>query len=222
MDLTKFEFQSDRIFTSLTSEERSLVLDQSDLLRFKKGKLLFYEGGIPTGAFVIEEGRAKIYKTGIDGKDQIFYIYKTGDMMGYHALLCDEPFEDSCEVMEDSKVRFISKRNFEHLMSEIPRLRMLLIQNMSHEFGVLVNVITVLAQKPLRQRLALFLLILNDRFPRENGILLSRVDLANIVGTARETLGRLLKDFREEGLIEGKGKSILIRDVDGLRRIADS
>ena len=199
VDIKKFDFESDKILSTLPSKERELFLDYAEPLVFKKGKLIFYEGGVPTGVFLIETGRAKIFKTGLDGKDQIFYIYKHRDLLGYHALLCDERYEDSCEALEDCKILFVNKINFNTVMRKITILNHLLIQNMSHEFGVLVNTITILAQKPLRERLAIYLLILQNRYIEEDGdILLPREDLANMIGTARESLGRLLKEFKEE------------------------
>jgi len=221
INLKKFDFESHKILSLLKANEIDLFLDHSENLLFRKGKLIFYEGGIATGVFLIQSGRAKIYKTGLDGKDQIFYVYKTGDLLGYHALLCDEQYEDSCEAIEDCKISFVSKANFDILINKIPDLNQLLIQNMSHEFGVLVNIITVLAQKPLRERLALWLLILYEKYDHSQ-IYLSREDLANLIGTARESLGRLLKEFKDEKLIEIKGRSIICLETNKLLKIASS
>ncbi|MEO9483703.1 MAG: Crp/Fnr family transcriptional regulator [Ekhidna sp.] len=223
VNIEKFEFESDKILSSLLAQDRKLFFEHAEPLSFKKGKLIFYESGIPTGVFLIESGRAKIYKTGLDGKDQIFYVYKAGDLLGYHALLCNEQYEDSCEALEACEIKFVSKTNFDILLKRIQNLNQLLIQNMSHEFGVLVNTITILAQKPLRERLALYLLILKGKYAEQDGeILLPREDLANIVGTARESLGRLLKEFKEENLIEVNNKIIKIQDRDKLLKIASS
>jgi CRP-like cAMP-binding protein len=94
---------------------------------------------------------------------------------------------------------------------------------MSHEFGVMVNTITVMAHKPLRERLALYLLILEERYRSDNTeIVLPREDLANIIGTARESLGRLLKEFKEDGLIEINGKAITIKQPNRLQKVASS
>jgi CRP-like cAMP-binding protein len=223
VSIQKFDFQSDRILSSLSQEDRQAFLDAGEQLSFKKGKLIFYEGGIPTGVFLINTGKAKIYKTGLDGKDQIFYIYQSGDLLGYHALLCNENYEDSCEVLQTSDILFVSKLKFDDLLQKIPKLQLLLIQNMSHEFGVMVNTITVMAHKPLRERLALYLLILEERYRSDNTeIVLPREDLANIIGTARESLGRLLKEFKEDGLIEINGKAITIKQPNRLQKVASS
>ncbi|WP_420581647.1 Crp/Fnr family transcriptional regulator [Reichenbachiella sp.] len=221
VDIKKFDFQSNRIIDSLGIADRELFLKSGSKLNFKKGKLIFYEGGIPTGIFLVLSGKAKIYKTGLDGKDQIFYIYKAGDLLGYHPVLCNEVYEDSCEALENCHVLFISKSTFENLLKKISSLNLLLLQNMSHEFGVMVNTITVLAHKPLRERLALYLLILRERYDGKE-ITVPREDLANIIGTARESLGRLLKEFKGDKLIEIKQRAIFLTDSNKLQRIASS
>ena len=226
LKINHLHFESDKILSSLSKEDKKYFLGFTRNLIFKKGKLIFYEDGIPTGIFLIKTGKAKIYKTGVYGKDQIFYIYKRGDLFGYHALLANEKYEDSCEALEDCEILFINKKDFEHLLDRIKNLKLLFIQNMSHEFGILVNTITILAQKSLRERLALYLLILNERYYNTKAgkaeINLSREDLANIIGTARESLGRLLKEFRDDKLITINKRTIEIIDFDKLTNLANS
>jgi len=226
LKFNQLDFESDKILSSLTREDKEYFLSFAEELNFKRGKLIFYEQGIPTGIFLVKSGKAKIYKTGIYGKDQIFYIYKPNDLFGYHALMCNEPYEDACEALEDCKILFVNRTDFEHLLERIKLLKLLFIQNMSHEFGVLVNTITILAQKPLRARLALFLLVLNDRYynktTQKAAINLPREDLANIIGTARESMGRLLKEFREEQLNVIKGRTIEILNFEEMKRLAES
>lgn len=225
MNVENLRFASDKILSSMTSAEKEDFLSYGVPLHFKRGKLIFYQEGHPTGAFLLVKGKAKIYKTGAYGKDQIFYIYKEGDLFGYHELLCDENYEESCEVLEDAEVLFFSKMDFNLLVQKIPHLKSLLIQNMSHEFGVLVNTIAILAQKNLRERLALYLIVLNDRYLKEGDtqaqIILPRQDLANIIGTTRESLGRLLKEFREDGLIQIDNRCIQILKINKLKSYAE-
>lgn len=226
MNPNKFTFDSDKILAALSPDERQEFLSYGKKLSFKQGQLVFYEGGIATGIFLIEQGKAKIFNVGIYGKQQIFYIYKQHDLLGYHALLCNEPYEDSCEALEDCEVLFINKTDFNLLLDTIPNLKLLFIQNMSHEFGVLVNTITILAQRSLRERLALYLIILQERyFDPDSGqsiILLPREDLANVIGTTRESLGRILKDFKEEQLIKINKRAIEIENQSALLKIANT
>lgn len=219
-------FESDKILSSLSPEEHTLLNSYTRPLNFKEGQLIFYENGVPTGVFIIKKGKVKIFKTGIYGKEQIFYIYKEGDLFGYHALLANEKYEDASQTIEDCEILFINKDDFQTLLEKIPSLKHLLIQNMSHEFGVLVNTITILAQKTLRARLALYLLKLydtyHDKTTNTSIINLPREDLANIIGTARESLGRLLKQFKEEKLISVNKREIELIDIQKLRAIANS
>jgi len=221
---TKFNFNSAEILKALSQKERDCILSRAQLLSFKKGQLIFYEKGTPTGIFILKKGKAKIYKTGVYGKEQIFYIYKEGDLFGYHALLCHEKYADSCEAIEATEVLFINNLDVEYLLDKIPKLKTLFIQNMGHEFGILVNIITILAQAVLRERVALFLLVLHERYydnnTKESKITLCREDFANIVGTTRESLSRLLHEFKSDKIISIKGKSIQIENYTQLQALA--
>ncbi len=213
---SKFDFQSDQLFEALTSDEKKLVYDAMELLIIKKGSLLFYEGGVATGIFQIKKGKAKKYKRGFSGTEQIFYIYTNGDVLGYHALFGEERYQDSCEALEDMEVNFISSDFFFQLLKDIPALKQTFIKNIGHEFGVLANIIAVLAQKNQNARLAINLLILENRFQKQanenSGIDLTREDLANVIGTSPESLGRSLKQFKDEDIIEVDKRIISIKN----------
>jgi len=211
---SKFDFQSDLLFDRLTTHERKVVVATMEPLIIKKGSLLFYEEGIPTGIFQIKKGKAKKFKRGFSGTEQIFYIYTTGDVLGYHALFGEERYQDSCEALEDLEVNFIAKDVFFQLLEKLPALQHTFIKNIGHEFGVLANIIAVLAQKNLNARLAINLLILEHRFQKQSndgGIDLTREDLANIIGTSPESLGRSLKQFKDEDIIEVDKRVIYIK-----------
>jgi CRP-like cAMP-binding protein len=220
---SKFDFQSNLLFENLTESEKQAVKNVMEPLNVKKGSMLFYEGGIPTGIYQIKSGKAKKFKRGFTGDEQIFYIYTSDDVLGYHALLGQERYQDSCEALEDLKVNFIAKEDFLKLLQEIPTLQQKVIKNISHEFGVLANIITVLAQKNQNARLALFLLLLENRFNRNSltikGIDLTRDDLANLIGTSQESLGRSLKQFKEQGAIMIDKRNIYINDREQLEQL---
>jgi len=215
---SRFDFQSDLLFEALTSNEKKMVCEVMEPLIIKKGSLLFYEGGVPTGIFQIKKGKAKKFKRSFSGTEQIFYIYTNDDVLGYHALFGEERYQDSCEALEDLEVNFITKDVFFGLLRDIPALQQTFIKNIGHEFGVLANIIAVLAQKNQNARLAINLLILENRFQNQYkqhiGIDLTREDLANIIGTSPESLGRSLKQFKEEGIIEVDKRVIYIKNRD--------
>jgi CRP-like cAMP-binding protein len=223
----KFQFKSSHIFDGLTSEEQGILIANSTTHHYKKGEILFREGGISTGIYFLKEGKVKKYKSTSDGREQIFYICNQGELMGYHALLSQEHFPDSAATIENSEITFIPKENFLQVLDSSPLLSKWLLKLLSHEFSVFINLISSLATKSVRERLALGLLIVNEKYqisgkkniPAE--ITMSRGDLANMIGTAKETLVRLLHNFKDEQLIETNGKIIRVIDKKGLVNVAN-
>jgi CRP-like cAMP-binding protein len=225
--ISKFQFNSSSIFQGLPEEELKLLEDKMIVQKYKKGQSIFVEGAYPSGIFFVKEGRIKKYKVSRDGREQIIYICNRGELLGYSALLSEEAYPDSAATLENAVVGFISREVFLKVLSLSPTLSLRLLKNLSHEFGVLVNTIASFAHRTVRERLALSLLILKDKFDDKDaqgnpiGITLSREDLANIVGTAIETLVRILHSFKEEGLIETQGRKIRIINDIQLVKVAD-
>jgi len=186
-----------------------LMIDKT----YKKGQNIFLEGSFPAGIFYLKEGMVKKYKTDHNGKEHILYLCSTGELLGYSALLCNETYPDSASTIEPSKLGFIPKDAFLKILSQSGELMMSLLSSLSHEFSVLVNSVTVFAHMSVRERLALTLLILSEKFKTTEKndyaeIKLSRIDLANMVGTAVETLVRLLHELKKEKVIETNGRTI--------------
>jgi CRP-like cAMP-binding protein len=225
--VSKFQFNSNSIFQGLPENDLKMLEGKMVDQKYKKGQNIFVEGVYPPGIFYVKEGRIKKYKTNRDGRAQIIYICNKGELLGYTALLSDEPYPDSAATLEDSIVGFISKDVFLKVLSQSPILSIRLLKNLSHEFGVLVNTIASFAHQSVRERLALSLLILKDKFDPADGlgkpaeINLCREDLASMVGTAVETLVRVLHSFKEEELIETQGRKIRILNEDKLMKVAD-
>ncbi|MFT6441572.1 MAG: CRP/FNR family transcriptional regulator [Salibacteraceae bacterium] len=195
--------------------------------RLKKNQIIFLEGTRPLGVYSITSGRIKIYKTGVEGKDQIIQILKSGDLMGYRAMLSEEQYPVSAETLEDTTLCFIPKKDFIEAMSSNSDLTKEVIKSLSKDLTNMADSITVLAQKPVRERLAGALMVLIDTYDIDeskgvsNGINLTREDLANMIGTATETLIRLLHDFKDEQLIETQGRKILIKNKEKLKKVAN-
>jgi CRP-like cAMP-binding protein len=223
----KFNFNSDSIFEGLQEDDIAILNKSMVTHSYKKGEILFREGSYPTGIYYIRRGKVKKYNTDKEGREQIFYVYREGELFGYHALLSEEKFTDTASTIEESIISFIPKDGFLEAIQVSSILSNRLLKVMSHEFGVLVNALSVLAQKTVRERLAVSLLVLRDKYKKENQnnipveLDLSRDDLSKFVGTARETLVRLIHDFKEEGLIETKGRKIILLKPLDLSKIAN-
>jgi CRP-like cAMP-binding protein len=223
----RFIFKSDSIFASLADNIKEDFFHQMSIKHFKKGQNIFLEGSFPAGIFYIKKGKVKKYKTLNGGKEQIIYLCSEGELMGYAAYLSEERYSDSAATLTDASIGFIAKDNLIALLSQYDELSKMLMKNLSHEFGVLINFIATFTQKSVRERVALTLLILhekfNDNLNLEGEVLieLTREDFANIVGTAVETLVRLLHTFKDELLIVTEGRKIIIKDKFKLLEIAD-
>ena len=214
-------------FGSLCSHELSNISLNKSCTSYKKGQVLFHEGTRPLGVFCINQGKIKVYKTGYDGKDQIIQIAKNGDLLGYRAMISEESYPVSAEALEEAQVCFLPKSEFIGLLDSNSDFNHLILKEACKELGVMTENMTNLAQKSVRERLAVALLMLKDTYGL-NGhndgpveINLTREDLANIVGTATETIIRLLHDFKDEKVIETQGRKIRVIDSKKLVRIGN-
>jgi CRP-like cAMP-binding protein len=222
-----FRLKTDHLFESLTVAEQQSLIGSGVTHLYKKGEIIFREGGIPTGIFYIKAGMVKKYKTTHKGNEQIFYLCGEGELLGYHALLGEEFYMDSAATIEDSHITFIPKDIFLNVLRNSTAFSNALLKALGHEFSLFMNSISNQATKSVRERLAFNLLILNEKFKTANQsgpvseINLSRTDLANMVGTAKETLVRLLQEFSAAGLIEKSGKALRIVDRRGLIKEAN-
>ncbi|OFX43192.1 MAG: hypothetical protein A2W97_08255 [Bacteroidetes bacterium GWE2_40_63] len=223
----KFQFYSDSVLSGLAEEDRNEIEENIRYRKYKAGKNIFIEGAYPSGIFYVKEGKIKKYKSYSEGKEQIIYICTKGEFFGYSAMLSEEPYGDSSAALEDSTVGYIPKEVFMKILNRSSILSLTLLKNLSHEFGVMVNNVVTYAHRTVRERVALSLILLNHKFKTDASqdccveIVLPREDLANMVGTAVETLTRLLRQFKEEELIEIKGRKIILKNEKQLIKIAD-
>lgn len=214
-------------FSGLCSENLEKVSYSKSCTAYKKGQIIFHEDTRPLGVFCVNKGKLKVYKTGDDGKDQIIQVSKPGDLLGYRAMIGDDLYPVTAEALEDVQVCFIPKSEFLRLMDESEDFVRLLLKEACHELGTMTEALTNLAQKSVRERLAVTLLMLKDTYFDEkrpndpSEINLTREDLANIVGTATETIIRLLHDFKEENLIQTNGRKILVLDPERLVKVGN-
>ncbi|MCY1721107.1 Crp/Fnr family transcriptional regulator [Prolixibacteraceae bacterium Z1-6] len=213
-------------FNELDSFDLKNLSENKTCNFYKKGHIIFYEGRTSTGVYCLEQGRAKIYRVGMDGKEQILRLATAGSLLGIRALLKGERYSASAATLEDSVICFINKSFFFHLIEKHPKMNAEIVEHLCELLKDAEDKIISIAQKPVRERLAESLLILNRVFKPDGeneikpNISLPREDLANIVGTATETIIRLLHDFKEEKLVEIDGRSIILSDIEGLKRTA--
>ncbi len=194
---------------------------------YKKGQVIFSEGNYPVGLFCVNDGKIKLYKTGSEGKEQIVRLVKTGDILGYRALISGKTYSVSAAALEDSRICFIPGEIIFRTIRENTNFSLGVIKLLTLDLEEVENRLINLAQKPVRERLAETLIILKETYGTKIddsstlNIDLSREDLANIVGTATETVIRLLSDFKSEKLIATKGRKIEILNYNLLLKTSN-
>jgi len=207
------------LFASFCDVQVDNLEDHKSCAYYKKSQPLFLEGSFPRGVFCLNQGKVKVFTRGDEGKEQIIHIAKEGEIVGFRAMFSGEPYKVSAATLEECNICFISKEDFLNMIDTNPNFRNGIMKELSKELGDRAVFITNMAQKSVRERLAFALLILGDVYGEEE-INLSREDLANFVGTATETLIRLLKDFKEEGMIEIHTRKLQLIDRNKLYNLA--
>lgn len=214
--------RSDSVFSELQIGEQVVFTERKSCTLYKTGEEIFREGTYPVGLFCVFGGKIKVSKYGIEGREQIVRFAKPGDVLGYRALLCGEPYSASATTLADSQLCFIPRETFNGTLQKSPALSLRFIQLLSHDLQTAETRVVELAQKSVRERLAEALLLLRNTFGTASDgsldVSLSREEIANIVGTATESVIRLLSDFKKSKMIDLQGKRISILN---LRRLAD-
>lgn len=221
----KCSLESASIFKYLEPDEVTTINFEKDFRQYKRGDMLYQEGNRISGFYCINSGIIKVFKTGFDGKEQIIRFAKKGDIIAYRSVLSNELACTSAKVIEDCQVCFIPSEVLISFIKTNPAYALELVKLACHELGEANSFITDIAQKTVRERLAEVLLFLVNDFGLDSqqflNISLTREELANIVGTATESVIRLLSEFKSDKLVELNGRRIKIINTRGLEKISN-
>jgi len=221
--------------TPRTLQNNGMSMKGSDLLlirggterTFKKGEIIFSVDELPHGLFYITKGKVKVCRMGTMGKEQIVRLAREGDLLGYRSVIGGERHSTTAVALEDATLYFIHRDAFIRLCSVNDGLAQKVLSILANELKAAQGRIVAMAQKSIRSRLAEALLMLTDTCGLEPGsamlrLAITRQELADFVGTATESVIRILSDFRQEGVIEITRRRICITDPVALRAIASS
>ena len=184
--------------------------------KYKKKQIIYSEGNHALRLFYINKGKVKSFKTNDDGKELVLGLCNEGDFFGYVAMLEGSSYKESAEAIEDSEIALIPKDDFEKLVYNnkdvMQKFIQLLAKNVTEKEEQLLNI----AYNSLRKKVADALITLHKKYKTGEEskftIDISRENLANIAGTAKESLIRTLSDFKDEKLIDIKSGDITILD----------
>lgn len=221
------EVRGECVFSSLESCYLHEISSQKNINVYRKGSIIFHENNYPLGLFGIYQGKVKVYKTAETGKEHILRLAREGDVLGYRSLVSGEKYEVSAMALEDCRVCFIPKNLFMSTLQKSNNLTSKLMDMLTHDLAAAECKIADMAQKTVKERVAETLLMLRNFYGYEEdqktiNVSLSREDIANLVGTATETLIRSLSEFKKNEIIELKGKKISLLNVKLLDKIANN
>jgi CRP-like cAMP-binding protein len=215
------------IFSELGLEDAEAMNATKNCIQYKKGQTIFEEGTYPHGLYCINAGKIKVTQTGPDGKEQILHLYKEGNIMGYAAILSGDTYSCSATALENSAICYIPVSVFSSLLKKDINLTAKIIHLFSAELKAAETTITNMAHTSVIERLAQSILLLKETYGCEKdgctlSVSITREDLANMTGSAREVVTRLLSELAKDETIELVGKTIKILNRQKLIKTANA
>jgi CRP/FNR family transcriptional regulator len=216
------------LFSTLTEEEFSALKDRVSTRTFGKGEILFSEGDSCRGMYIVASGKVRIYKTATNGREQVLSMEGPGSSFAELPVFDGGNYPASAAAAEELEVVFVSRKDFQDFCREHPEVGLKVIAVVGARLRRLVGIIEELSFATVRQRLiALILRLAQASSARSSqGIYVelakSQQDLAAELGTVRELVSRNLGRLQAEGYLEVDGRSLLIKDLAGLKREQES
>jgi len=211
------------IFQDLSAEELNQIGQLARVRNYKKNMIVFMEGEPGEALYFVISGKVKISKTTDDGREQILHILQHGDVFAEVVLIDGGPYPASSEVIEAGQIGMLLNNDVENLIRSNPEIALKLLRLMSKRLRMAQRQVRDLALKDTYGRLAAMLLMLGKEHGEEttDGIKidlpLSRQELANLIGTTRETVTRILGDFKKYRCLDLDKQAIIIIDKEKLK-----
>jgi CRP/FNR family transcriptional regulator, cyclic AMP receptor protein len=195
---------------------------------YPRGSRLFAEGQHPHGVFILCSGRAKLLIDSSSGR-VLMRIAEQGEILGLSATLSGHPYESSAEMLDGGQVSFIRRDHFLSFLTNQADVSLRVARHLSDLYMAVHEQMRALAlSDSVAEKLAKVLLHWCDQNGRqtEGGIHLKLTlrhgEIAQMIGVSRETVSRLLGELRNDGIIQLKGSSLLIKDKAALERLVDT
>lgn len=216
-----------KLFCGLSLPEKEIFSQNKRKNIYKKGQAIYYEGNYPQGLFCIFQGKVKISTIGRKGKEQIVKFKGHGEVLGYRAMLNDEPYNATATAISDCQICHISKSTFLDTLEKSRHLSLNTIRLLSDDLKESEQKLINLSQKPVKERVAEALLLLKKHFGlEENGrtieVNLTRREIGEIAGITTETTIRILSELSKEKILKLEDKKISILDIQQLVNIGNN
>jgi CRP/FNR family transcriptional regulator len=216
-DCTSCTFRTERQFCNMAAPAVKALDTIKFTAVYPKGSVLFVEGEQPRGVFIVCSGRVKL-TTSSEGKTLIVKIAEAGEVLGLSGSMLATAFEVSAETLEPSQINFIRREDFLGFLNAYPEACMHTAQQLSEKYHSAQREIRSLGlSQSTSEKLSRLLLDWCARNGEKtpNGtrlkVLLTHEEIAQMIGTTRETITRLLSDFKRRKMIEIKGSSMFVQ-----------
>lgn len=210
------------LLSNLSQPELQSLAARTVRKLFTAGELIFSEGEPCNGLHIIARGKARIFKTSVNGREQVLALNGPGESVAELPVFDGGPFPASAMALEDTEMAFISRRDFHAYCMEHPEVSLKVLSVVGSRLRRLVGIIEELSFTTIRQRLISVLVKLaqseGKKSPRGVEFLLpgTHQELANQLGTVRELISRNLMRLQAEGLIDVDARHIVVKDLKGL------
>ncbi len=214
-------------FHDLSSAELDAVKSCLIEKNFKKGENVHLEGGECTSLFFVKGGRVKVYRTSLQGKEQIYEVLKPGDTCACNPGEMMWKCSTSAEVLEDSTLWFLSREHYVRMVKNNSKLMHALNELFAKRLQCFSNIIEDVTLKDAKKRLVKFLLdmLAEKRInaPKNDTLFIeaTRKEIAQRFGIARETIARQISELKRKKLIDVKSFQIIILDQKGLEKLLE-
>ena len=194
---------------------------------YPKSAMLFIEGQQPRGVFILCTGKAKLFTSSSEGKTVITKISEAGDVLGLSATISNRPYEVTAEMIEPGQANFITRDSLLHFMREYGEVAVRIAEQLSRNYySAYEGIRTLGLTNSPAARFAK--LLLGWSGPSTNGdpsqvkLTLTHEEIAEIIGTTRETVSRLFSQFKKKQLLQLKGANLTIRNRDQLEKLVNT
>ena len=219
-------YREKRLFCNLPPEAVHRLSTITFASSYPKGATLFVEGQTGRGVFIVCSGRVKLSTSSLDGKTLIVRLSEPGEVLGLPATITGKPYDLTGEVIEPTQANFVSRQDFLSFLREYGDVALRVAQQLGETYHTaLAEMRTIGLSHSAEEKLARFILDLTADRNSEKGaakakLTLTQEEIAQIIGTSRETVTRVFGDFRKRNLLAVKGSTITMKDRPGLERLA--
>ena len=209
------------LFAHLTDEELARMSELTRRRKHPKGSVILFEDDPGDALYVVIEGQVKVVLIGEDGREVILATLADGDFFGEMSLIDDEPRSAHVIAMENSNLLVLRRHDFQRCLEDNPRIALGLLRALTKRLRLADSKIGGLVLLDVTGRVARLLLEMADE---NDGVVISRKvthhQIAQMIGSSRETVSRTMRTLAEENLIEVAGKTISVRDREALESTA--